>query len=137
MDEGRQRACGPGGGRRLPTPRGAAPALAAALAGLALAGCAGGTYSEVTFHNDLGRRTTLGYCADGDTTCSEIRWKIAIDPGQDATQEIRSDGKATRRFLVGVPPEAPYGCFVFHFLERRPVETVPLSDARACGGGRQ
>jgi hypothetical protein len=103
---------------------------------LALAGCGGGTYSEVAFHNDLGRRVTLGYCKDGDETCRQVRWWIAIDPGQRATQEIRSDGKATRRFVVVAPPETVYGCFSFHFTERRPPSTVQLADARGCGSGR-
>jgi hypothetical protein len=104
---------------------------------LALAGCAGGTYSEVTFHNDIGQRVRLGYCRDGDATCRQVRWWIAIDPGQRATQEIRSDGKGTRRFLVEVPPERVLGCFVFHFAERRPPETVQLADAHGCGSGRK
>ena len=114
---------------------GRAALLLAAVA--LLAGCGGGgTYSEVAFHNDLGRRVTLGYCKDGDETCRQVRWRIAIDPGQRATQEIRSDGEATRRFLVLAPPETIYGCFVFRFDERRPPSTVQLSDARGCGSGR-
>jgi hypothetical protein len=103
---------------------------------LALAGCGGSAYSEVAVQNDLDRRVRLGYCADGDATCRQVRWWIAIDPGQRATEEIPSAGDTTRRFVVVAPPETIFGCFAFRYGERRPPRTVQLADAHGCGSGR-
>jgi hypothetical protein len=110
--------------------------VAAPLAALALAGCGGPPYTEVTFRNDLGRPVTIAYCADGDATCRQVRWRVGIDPGARSTQEVRSDGTTVRRFVVVGPPETIYGCFSFRFDGRRPEQLRDLSQARGCGSGR-
>jgi hypothetical protein len=76
----------------------------------------------------------LGLCKDD--ACRRIRWWIGIDPRATATEQVRSDGRATRRFVVVGPPDTVYGCFVFHFDGAQPEVTVPLSKARGCGSGR-
>lgn len=107
-----------------------------ALAPLALlaAGCGGTPYTNVTFRNDLGNPVQLWLCRE--PTCNRIQWTIGVDPGMAATEQIRSDGKATRRFLVITPPEHVYGCLVFHFDGKHPDVEVPLSRAHGCGGRR-
>lgn len=107
----------------------------AALPALALlAGCGRTPYTNVTFRNDLGRPVQLELCRE--PTCRSIQWTVGIDPGQEATEQVRSDGKARRRFLVVTPPEYIYGCMVFRFAGKHPDVTVPLSRARGCGGRR-
>ncbi|HET8606485.1 MAG TPA: hypothetical protein VFL66_05580 [Gaiellaceae bacterium] len=88
----------------------------------------------MTFRNDLGRPVQLELCKE--PTCRHVQWQIGVDPGAEATEQIRSDGKAHRRFLVVTPPERIYGCLAFHFDGKHPDETVPLSRARGCGGRR-
>jgi hypothetical protein len=107
---------------------------AAAALPLLLAACGSAPYSEVGFRNDLQRPVQLGLCKSA--SCRSVRWWIGIDPGATATQQIRSDGRATRRFLVVGPPDTVYGCFVFHLDGARPERTLPLSQAHGCGSGR-
>ncbi len=90
----------------------------------------------MTFHNDLGRPVTLGLCDESAPGCRQLTWRIGVDPGARTTQEIRSDGKAVRRFLVVGPPETVYGCLAFRFEGRQPERQVELSRARDCGSGR-
>lgn len=107
----------------------------AALPALALvAGCGGASYTNVTFRNDLGQPVQVELCRE--QTCQSIQWTIGIDPGQEATEQIRSDGKARRRFLVITPPERIYGCMVFAFDGKHAEVKVPLSKAHGCGGPR-
>jgi hypothetical protein len=87
----------------------------------------------VTFHNDLGTPVQLELCRE--PTCRSIQWNIGIDPDQDATEQIRSDGKARRRFMVITPPERIWGCLLFHFDGKHPDVTVPLSSVHSCYGG--
>jgi hypothetical protein len=101
---------------------------------LALAGCGSAGYTQVGFRNDLPRPVQLGLCKD--SACRQVRWWIGVDPGAVATEPVRSDGKATRRFLVVGPPDTVYGCLAFRFAGDHPDVTVPLSTARGCGSGR-
>lgn len=108
--------------------------LAALPAFALVAGCGRTPYTNVTFRNDLGRPVQVELCRE--STCRSIQWTIGIDPGQEATEQVRSDGKARRRFLVITPPERVYGCLVFRFDGKHPEVTVPLSRAHGCGGPR-
>lgn len=108
--------------------------LAALPAFALVAGCGGTPYTNVTFRNDLGRPVQVELCRE--STCRSIQWTIGIDPGQEATEQVRSDGKARRRFLVITPPERIYGCLVFRFDGKHAEVTVPLSKAHGCGGPR-
>jgi hypothetical protein len=108
--------------------------IAAAALPLLLAACGSAPYTQVGFRNDLARPVQLGLCKDD--ACRHVRWWIGVDPDAIATEQVRSDGKATRRFLVVGPPDTVYGCFVFHFAGAHSDVTVPLSHARGCGSGR-
>jgi hypothetical protein len=101
---------------------------------LVLAACGSAPYTQVGFRNDLARPVELGLCKD--TACRRVRWWIGVDPQAIATEAVRSDGKATSRFLVAGPPDTVYGCLVFHFARVEPDVTVRLSSARGCGSGR-
>jgi hypothetical protein len=109
-------------------------ALSLAALPLVLAACGSAPYTQVGFENDLARPVQLGWCKD--ETCRRVTGWIGIDPGATATEQIRSDGKAVRRFLVAGPPDTVYGCLVFHFPKVEPQRTVRLSTARGCGSGR-
>jgi hypothetical protein len=109
-------------------------ALIAAALPLVLAACGSAPYTQVGFRNDLQRPVQLGLCTD--VPCRQVRWWIGIDPDAIATEQVRSDGKATRRFLVVGPPDTVYGCLVFHFPRVQPDVTVRVSSARGCGSGR-
>ena len=100
---------------------------------LVLAGCGDAPYTNVTFHNDLGTPVQIELCRE--PSCRQIQWNVGIDPGQDATEQIRSDGKARRRFMVVTPPERIWGCFLFSFDGKHADVTVPLSKAHACFPG--
>lgn len=89
-------------------------------------------YTNVTFRNDLGQPVQLELCKE--PTCRHVQWAIGIDPGAEATEQIRSDGTARRRFIVVTPPERIWGCFVFRFAGRHPEVKVPLSTAHDCFG---
>jgi hypothetical protein len=105
----------------------------AALPALAvLAGCGGPPYTNVTFRNDLGTPVQVELCRE--PTCQSIQWTVGIDPGQEATEQVRSDGKARRRFLVVTPPDRIYGCKVFAFDGKHAEVTVRLSTMHGCGG---
>lgn len=65
-----------------------------------------------------------------------MRWTIGIDPQATANEEVESDGRATRRFVVVGPPDTVYGCFAFHFDGSHADVTVPVSRAHGCGSGR-
>jgi hypothetical protein len=109
-------------------------ATAAATLPLLLAACGSAPYTEVGFRNDLQRPVQLGSCRD--PACRSVRWWIGIDPQAVATEQVASDGKATRRFVVVGPPDTVYGCFAFRFDGRHAGVTVPVSRAHGCGSGR-
>ncbi|HEY6030702.1 MAG TPA: hypothetical protein VIU44_09070 [Gaiellaceae bacterium] len=106
--------------------------LAALPAFAVLAGCGGPAYTNVTFRNDLGTPVQVELCRE--PTCQSIQWTIGIDPGQEATEQVRSDGKARRRFLVVSPPDRIYGCKAFTFDGEHAEVTVALSTMHGCGG---
>jgi hypothetical protein len=98
---------------------------------LVLAACGSSPYTQVGFENDLARPVQLGWCKDA--TCRRVTGWIGVDPGATATEQVRSDGKATRRFVVVGPPDTVYGCFTFHFPKVESGVTVRLSTAQRCG----
>jgi hypothetical protein len=106
-------------------------ALALPLAAVALAGCGGGGYTNVTFRNDLPRPVQLERCSDRQ--CLHVAWTIGIDPRQEATEPIASDGSGAPFVVVG-PPDTIFGCLRFRFASPRAPLTVPLSQAhpRSC-----
>jgi hypothetical protein len=112
-------------GRRL--------ALLAALP-LLLAACGSASFTNVAFRNDLGRPVQLGLCRTD--SCRSVAWFVGVDPGAVAVQQVPSDGKQTRRFLVSAPPDAVYGCLAFAFASKRPDVAVAMSTAHGCGSGR-
>ena len=106
-------------------------ALILAALPLVLVACGSSPYTQVGFENDLARPVQLGWCKDA--TCRRVTGWIGVDPGATATEQVRSDGKATRRFVVVGPPDMVVGCFVFHFPHVEKPATVRLSSARRCG----
>jgi len=109
-------------------------ALILAALALLLAACGSTPYTQVGFRNDLPRPVQLGLCED--TACRHVRWWIGVDPDAVATEQVRSDGEATSRFVVAGPPDTVYGCLVFRLPRAGRDVTVRLSSARGCGSGR-
>ena len=101
---------------------------------LAFAACGSAPYTQVGFRNDLARPVQIGLCKDD--ACRRVRWWIGLDPQAVATEPVRSDGKASRRFVVVGPPDTVYGCLVFQLPRGGSDVTVRLSTARGCGSGR-